>query len=48
MRFAGGGNEGGVLVSLEYFDVGAPVAIEPPAADQVTDETDAVNRLFGG
>jgi hypothetical protein len=48
MRFAGGGNEDGVLVSLEYFDVGAPVVIEPPAADQVTDETDAVNRLFGG
>ena len=48
MRFAGGGNEGDVIVSLEYFDVGAPVVIEPPAADQVTDETDAVNRLFGG
>jgi hypothetical protein len=48
MRFAGRGNEGDVLVSLEYFDVGAPVVIEPPAADQVTDETDAVNGLFGG
>jgi hypothetical protein len=48
MRFAGGRNEGEVVVSLEYFDVGAPVVIEPPAADQVTDETDAVKRLFGG
>ena len=25
-----------------------PVVIEPPAAEEVTDETDAVNRLFGG
>jgi len=48
MRFAGGPEEGSALVSLEYFDVGAPVVIEPPAADQVTDETDVVNRLFGG
>ncbi|MEY2460945.1 MAG: hypothetical protein QOG30_2775 [Acidimicrobiaceae bacterium] len=48
MRFADGSEEGSALVSLEYFDVGAPVVIEPPAADQVTDETDAVNRLFGG
>jgi hypothetical protein len=48
MRFADGSEEGGALVSVEYFDVGAPVVIEPPAADQVTDETDAVNRLFGG
>jgi hypothetical protein len=48
MRFADGGDEGSALVSLEYFDIGAPVVIEPPAADQVTDETDAVNRLFGG
>ena len=48
MRFAGGANEGGALVSLEYFDIGAPVVIEPPAADQVTDETAAVKRLFGG
>jgi hypothetical protein len=48
MRFAGRGDEGDVRVSLEYFDVGAPVVIEPPAADQVTDETDAVKGLFGG
>ena len=48
MRFADGSEGGSALVSLEYFDVGAPVVIEPPAADQVTDETDAVNRLFGG
>ena len=48
MRFAGGTSEGGALVSLEYFDIGAPVIIEPPAADQVTDETAAVKRLFGG
>lgn len=48
MRFAGGADEGGALVSFEYFDIGAPVVIEPPAADQVTDETAAVNRLFGG
>lgn len=48
MRFDAAGKEGGALVTLEYFDFGAPVVIEPPAADQVTDETDAVNRLFGG
>jgi hypothetical protein len=48
MRFADGEQEGSALVSLEYFDIGAPVVIEPPAADQVTDETAAVNRLFGG
>jgi hypothetical protein len=48
MRFADGQDEGGALVSLEYFDIGAPVVIEPPPADQVTDETAAVNRLFGG
>ena len=48
MRFADGADEGSALVSLEYFDIGAPVVIEPPAADQVTDETAAVNRLSGG
>jgi hypothetical protein len=48
MRFADGETEGSALVSVEYFDIGAPVVIEPPAADQVTDETAAVNRLFGG
>ncbi|MEY2422125.1 MAG: hypothetical protein QOI95_2192 [Acidimicrobiaceae bacterium] len=48
MRFADGSSEGSALVSLEYFDLGAPVVIDPPAADQVTDETEVVNRLFGG
>jgi hypothetical protein len=48
MHFADGSDEGSVLVSVEYFDVGAPVLIDPPAADQVTDETDAFDRLFGG
>jgi hypothetical protein len=48
MRFAGGSDEGRALVSVKYFDVGAPVVIDPPAADQVTDETDAFTRLFGG
>jgi hypothetical protein len=48
MRFADGSEEGSALVTLEYFDIGAPVVIEPPAADDVTDETDAVNRLLGG
>jgi hypothetical protein len=48
MRFADGSEDGSVLVSLEYFDEGAPVDIDPPAADQVTDETDVFNRLFGG
>jgi hypothetical protein len=52
MRFDAPGNaagsEGSVVVSVEYSDVGAPVTIEPPPAAQVTDETDAVNRLFGG
>ena len=48
MRFADGADGGSALVSLEYFDIGAPVVIEPPAADQVTDETAAVNHLFGG
>ena len=51
MRFADGSEEserGSALVSVEYFDIGVPVVIEPPAAGVVTDETDAVNRLFGG
>jgi hypothetical protein len=48
MRFADGSDEGSVLVSMRYFDVGTPVVIDPPAADQVTDETDAIKRLFGG
>jgi hypothetical protein len=45
MRFAGGA-DGGAEVSLEFFDIGAPVAIEPPAPELVTDETAEVNRLF--
>jgi hypothetical protein len=35
-------------VSVEYFDVGTSVVIEPPAQSEVTDETDALNRLMGG
>jgi hypothetical protein len=45
MRFAGGA-DGGAEVSVEFFDIGAPVAIEPPAPELVTDETAEVNRLF--
>jgi hypothetical protein len=48
MRFADGPEGGGAVVSVEYFDVGAPVVIDPPAADQVTDETETFNRLYGG
>ena len=48
MRFSDSTEEGGARLSIEYFDVGAPVAIEPPAADELTDETDAVDHLFGG
>jgi hypothetical protein len=48
MGFAGGSDEGSALVSVKYVDIGAPVVIDPPAADQVTDETDAFTRLFGG
>ena len=51
MRFDAAGTaagaEGAALISVEYSDFGAPVTIELPAADRVTDETDAVNRLFG-
>jgi hypothetical protein len=47
VRFAGDSGAG-VVVSLVYIDAGTPVVIEPPAAAQVTDETDAFNRLFGG
>jgi hypothetical protein len=46
MRFAGGADGGGADVSLEFFDIGATVDIEPPAAAEVTDETAEVNRLF--
>jgi hypothetical protein len=48
MRFSDAPEDGGVVLSIEYFDVGAPVVIEPPAAEKLTDETDAVDRLFGG
>ncbi|HEV3227771.1 MAG TPA: hypothetical protein VGZ52_13080 [Acidimicrobiales bacterium] len=37
IRFDAAGGEGGAVVSLEYFDVGAPVTIDPPPPDQVTD-----------
>jgi hypothetical protein len=47
MRFDAAGNKGSVVVSADYSDFGAPVVIEPPPADQVTDRTDAVDRLFG-
>ena len=52
MRFAdgaeGGAEDGDVLISVEDYAVGLPVVIEPPAAAEVTDETDAIKRLFGG
>jgi hypothetical protein len=48
MRFDAAGSGSAAVLSVELFDVGSPVDIRPPAADQVTDETDALNRLFGG
>jgi hypothetical protein len=50
MRFdaaAGKEGAGSAVVSLQYSDFGAPVTIEPPSADQVTDETDVLEPLIG-
>lgn len=41
------GEPGGAVVTLEYFDVGQPVTIEPPPVEQVTDESSALQRLAG-
>jgi hypothetical protein len=41
------GSAGSALVSLQYSDFGAPVTVEPPSEDQVTDETDVLEPLLG-
>ena len=43
MRFDAPG-DGGVVLTVAYFDLGAPVTIEPPPPDQVTDETEALTH----
>jgi hypothetical protein len=48
MRFDADETDGGALISVEYSNLGAPVTIDLPAAERVTDETDALNLLFGG
>ena len=47
MRFDAAGEDGGVVLTVAYSDLGAPVTIEPPPADQVSDVTEAVNRRSG-
>jgi hypothetical protein len=42
-RFDAPGDDDDVVLTVAYSDLGAPVTIEPPPADQVTDETQAVN-----
>jgi hypothetical protein len=43
MRFDAPG-EDGVVLTVAYSDLGAPVTIEPPPPDQVTDETEALTH----
>ena len=47
MRFDAAGEDGGAVLTVAYSDLGAPVTIEPPPADQVSDVTEAVNRRSG-
>jgi hypothetical protein len=42
-RFDAPGDNDDVVLTVAYFDLGAPVTIEPPPAAQVTDETEEVN-----
>jgi hypothetical protein len=44
MRFDAPGQDGSVVLTVAYTDLGAPVTIEPPRADQVSDETEALSR----
>ena len=46
MRFDAPG-EDGIVLTVAYSDLGAPVTIEPPPADQVTDETEALTHRRG-
>ena len=48
MRFDAPGHDGNAVLTVTYADLGAPVTIDPPPADQVTDETERVNRRTGG
>ena len=43
MRFDAPGDDG-VVLTVAYSDLGAPVTIEPPPPDQVTDETEALTH----
>jgi len=50
MRFDAAGDDG-VVLTVAYSDLGAPVTIEPPPPEQVTDETEALthrSRRTGG
>lgn len=44
MRFDAPGEDGGVVLTVAYSDLGAPVTVDPPPGDQVTDETEALTR----
>ena len=48
VRFDAADRGSAAVLSAEFFDVGSPVEVRTPAPDEVTDETDALNRLFGG
>ena len=47
MRFDASGEDGGLVLTVAYSDLGAPVTIEPPPADEVSDETEAVHHRSG-
>ena len=44
MRFDAPGEDRDVLLTVTYADLGTPVAIEPPPADQVTEATESARR----
>ena len=47
MRFDAPGEGGGVVLTVTYDDLDAPVTIEPPPAEQVTDKSDVLSRRPG-
>ena len=47
MRFDAPEDGGGVVLTVTYDDVDAPVTIEPPPAEQVTDKSDVLSRRPG-
>ena len=46
-RFDAPGDDDDVVLTVAYSDLGAPVTIDPPPADQVTDETEALHGRSG-